>query len=281
MGRAIEVSGRKSEVGSRNKKIYSIFYTLFIISFIFSLAGISYALTDEEIMSIQAELKEKPVNERIAFWAERFLGTPYDKNPLGEYVSKATIVADEKVDCMYLTFRAVELALSNTPEEAIRIALDKRFHSRGIIKDGRVLNYSDRFDYGEDMIYSGKWGREITSEIGRTTRIKCSRGKAFFDVLTYGELMRTIDRLKSGDIIFFAERPDKRTADAIIKHMGIIKIEDQRPTTDDRIQKSEIREVYLIHASGLKGKGGTVKKVLLKTYINSTSFAGVKVTRFP
>ncbi|MBA4348769.1 MAG: hypothetical protein C0415_02120 [Thermodesulfovibrio sp.] len=281
MGRAIEVRGQQSVVRRRLFILFIISCILSTASYILFFISVSYALTDEQISIYQAELKGKTAGEKIAFWAESFLGTPYDKDPLGEYVSKATITADERVDCMYLTFRSVELALSNTPEEAIQTALDRRFHSMGIIKDGRVLNYSDRFDYGEDMIYSGKWGREITSEIGRTIRIKGSRGKDFFDVLTYEELMRRINRLESGDIIFFAEHPDKRTTDAIIKHMGIIKIEVRRHPSAKGGAKSEVREVYLIHASGLKGKGGVVKKVLLKNYLNSTSFAGVKVTRFP
>jgi hypothetical protein len=142
-----------------------------------------FALTDEEIQKFQSDLKGRPVGERVAFWAEKFMGTPYDKDPLGEYVSKAAIVADERVDCMYLTFRAVELAISHTPAEAIQIALDKRFHSKGTLKGGTVVNYEDRFEYGEDMILSGKWGREITLDLGNTLRIKGSRGKDFVDIL--------------------------------------------------------------------------------------------------
>jgi hypothetical protein len=135
------------------------------------------ALTDKEIQKFQSQLRGKSVGEKIAFWAEKFIGVPYDTNPLGEYVSKATIVTDERVDCMYLTFRAVELALSRTPEEAIQIALEKRFHSKGILKNGKVVNYDDRFEYGEDMIESGRWGKEVTSEVGKMTKIKGSRGK--------------------------------------------------------------------------------------------------------
>jgi hypothetical protein len=133
----------------------------FLIPLIFSLfLQPCYALTNEEIQKYQSLLKGKPIGERIAFWAEKFIGVPYDTDPLGEYVSKATIVADDRVDCMYLTFRAAELALSHTHEEAIQIALEKRFHSKGILKDGWVFNYDDRFEYGEDMIESGKWGME-------------------------------------------------------------------------------------------------------------------------
>jgi len=207
----------------------------------------------------------KPVGERIAFWAERFVGTPYDKDPMGEYVTRAVIVADERVDCMYLTFRAVELALSRTGEEAIQVALGKRFHSKGILKDGRVVNYEDRFEYGEDMIFSGRWGREITSEVGRTVRIKGSRGRDLVEILPSEHLLKDLRKLKSGDILFFVKKPEDRKVEEIIGHIGIVKV---------------AREVYLIHASGTKGKGGEVKKVLLKDYILKMDFIGAKITRF-
>ena len=232
-----------------------------------------YALTHEEIQKYQPLLRSRPIGEKIAFWAEKFIGVPYDIDPLGEYVSKVTIVADERVDCMYLTFRAVELALSQTPEEAIQIALEKRFHSKGVLKDGQVANYEDRFEYGEDMIESGKWGKEVTSEIGTTRKIKGSRGKDFVDTLLSDGLMKNMERLKSGDIIFFTTKPEKRKVGEIIGHIGIIKVE-KRPS-DPRTS-----EVYLIHASGIKGKGGMVKKVLLKDYLSKMPFIGVKITRF-
>ena len=213
------------------------------------------------------------MGEKIAFWAEKFIGVPYDIDPLGEYVSKATIVADERVDCMYLTFRAVELALSQTPEEAIQIALEKRFHSKGVLKDGQVANYEDRFEYGEDMIESGKWGKEITSVVGRMIKIKGSRGKDFIDTLVFDGLMKNMDRLKSGDLVFFVKKPEKRKVGEIIGHIGIIKVEKR--SSDPRTN-----EVYLIHASGIKGKGGMVKKMLLKDYLSKMPFIGVKITRF-
>ena len=246
----------------------------FLIPLIFSLfLQPCYALTDEEIQKFQTLLKVNPVGEKIAFWAEKFIGVPYDKDPLGEYVSKATIVADERVDCMYLTFRAVELALSYSPEEAIQIALGKRFHSKGVLKNGQVMNYDDRFEYGEDMIESGKWGKDITSEMGRMTKIKGSRGRDFVEVLSSAELLNGIIRLKSGDIIFFVKKPEKRKGGEIIGHIGIIRAE--------KSQKDGGRSrVYLIHASGIKGKGGRVKKVLLKDYLSKMDFVGVQITRF-
>jgi len=232
-----------------------------------------FGLTDGEIQKFQTLWRDKPVGERIALWAEKFIGVPYDSDPLGEYVSKATIVVDERMDCMYLTFRVVELALSHTPEEAIQIALDKRFHSKGVLKEGRVINYDDRFEYGEDMVESGKWGKEVTSELGRVTKIEGSRGKDFVEILSPDELMRGMNRLKSGDILFFATKPEKRKVGEIIGHIGIIKVKK----TDRNLKGGGI---FLIHASGIKERGGTVKKVLLKEYLSRTGFLGVKITRF-
>jgi hypothetical protein len=167
----------------------------------------------------------------------------------------------------------VELALSYAPEEAIQVALEKRFHSKGILKDGKVINYDDRFEYGEDMIESGKWGRDITSEVGRTLRIKGSRGKDFVEILPSTELLNAMKRLKSGDIIFFVKKPEKRKVGEIVGHIGIIKVE--------KSQKEEGKGgVYLIHASGIKQKGGAVEKVLLKEYLSKMLFVGVRITRF-
>lgn len=243
-------------------------FMLFLLVLLWVEAG--WAIPDGEIQKIQAGLQGKTTGEKIAFFAERFIGTPYDEDPRGLYVSKTAIVADERVDCMYLTFRAVELALSDSPEEAVQIALEKRFHSQGILKDGRVVNYDDRFQYGEDMIQSGKWGREITSEIGRTIWIQGSRGKNFWTILPPKELLKEMGKIKSGDILFFATAPEKRKADECIGHIGIAKIE-----------KSEwVKKIYMIHPSGVKNRGGAVKKVLLPDYVSRMAFVGVRITRF-
>jgi len=251
-----------------------ILQTAFFILLIFQLSlRPCFALTGEEIQGFQTLLTGKPIGERIAFWAERFIGVPYDTDPLGEYVSKATIVADERVDCMYLTFRAVELALSRTPEEAIQVALKRRFHSKGVLKDSQVVNYDDRFQYGEDMIESGKWGKEITTSVGNTMKIKGSRGRDFVEVLSSDALMRGTRSLKSGDLVFFAKKPEKREVGEIIGHMGIVEVTE--------VEGSQRRKVvFLIHASGTKRKGGAVKKVLLKEYLSKMPFIGVKITRF-
>ncbi len=232
-----------------------------------------FGLTAEEIQEFQILLRGKPIGEKIAFWAEKFIGVPYDRDPLGEYVSRAAIVSDERVDCMYLTFRAVELALSGTPEEAIQVALERRFHSKGVLKEDRVINYDDRFEYGEDMIESGKWGREITSEVGKTMKIKGARGRASVEVLSADALTQGMKGLRSGDLIFFAKEPRKREVGEIIGHMGIVGVVEA-----GRNQRNH--DIFLIHASGTKGKGGAVKKVRLREYLSKMPFIGVKITRF-
>ena len=206
----------------------------------------------------------------MVFWAEKFLGVPYDRDPRGAYVTRAQIVADDEVDCMYLTFRAVELALSRSAEEAIQVALDKRFHRRGILQDGKVLNYDDRFQYGEDMIRSGKWGKDITSQVGRTAKIRGSRGTDSYEVLPPHEMARKKERLRSGDILFFFKAPEKRMVEEGVGHIGILKVEE----------KDSERKIFLIHAGGTKNAGGSVKKVLLADYLTAMPFVGVKVTRF-
>ncbi len=240
-----------------------------LVSFSF-FAQPGWTISNEEIRLKQDELQGKPVGERIAFWAERFIGTPYDEDPDGDYVTRAVIEADERVDCMYLTFRSAELALSQTPEEAVQIALQKRFHSRGILKDGKVMNYEDRFAYGEDMIESGKWGEDITARVGRTVRIKGSRERNFYEILFPVEVMRGMEKLRDGDLLFFMKFPEKRIVGEGVGHMGIVKIEES----------SGKKEVFMIHASGQKSKGGAVKKVLLREYVSKMPFIGVKITRF-
>jgi hypothetical protein len=216
--------------------------------------------------ALQKELAGQPVGERIAFWADRFVGTPYDEDPVGGYVRRKVIVADDRVDCMYLTFRAVELGLGKNPADSRRIALRLRFLHRGVMENGKVVNYEDRFQYGEDMIDSGKWGREITSGVGENRTVAGPSGKETTFV-PGGLVLQSSDTFKSGDIVFFVNPPEKIAGGVIIGHIGII--------------KKETDKIYLIHASGKKERGGSVKKVLLRDYLSVMSFEGIKVTRFP
>ncbi len=236
-----------------------------------------------EIRERQRLVENRPVGARIAFWAENFVGFPYDTDPLGRYVRKKRIVTDHKMDCMYLVFRSVELALSKTPEGAVKEALYLRFKTRGKLdKDGNVVNYDDRFQYAEDMIASGKWGKDITSEIAPTKEIPGSRGYKTVRYIPKAELMKEkyYSRLESGDIIYFIKDPKKRVVGEIVGHLGIISRETSLNGTT----------VYVINASGTKasaavrvrstGGGGYVKKVPLTDYLSKTGFIGAKFTRF-
>jgi len=70
------------------KKTINHFLLIKFALFIFVLlwAQLSQVLSDEEIRQKQGELQEKPVGERIAFWTERFVGSPYDEDPYGAFV---------------------------------------------------------------------------------------------------------------------------------------------------------------------------------------------------
>lgn len=229
------------------------------------------AFTNSEIQQNQLDLRDKSIGERIAFWAEQFVGTPYDRDPQGAYVTRRAIVADDVVDCMYLIFRCTELAFSNTPQQAIDVALDKRFAGHGIIKHGEIIDYDKRFQYGEDMIASGKWGREITSQFGSLKKISGTRGQKYYYILPKDELEKSLDKFQTGDLLFFITNPQKRSqAHEIVGHLGIIQVE----------KNPESSQVYLISAHGSKQKGGAVEKVLLHSYLQTMPFIGVKITRF-
>jgi hypothetical protein len=223
-------------------------------------------LTNKAIASLQAERSEMPVGERIAFWAEKFVGTPYDPDPLGVYVTEQVIVADDRVDCMYLTFRAAELAVSDSPASAVNAALSMRFHKKGILEHGEVINYDDRYQYAVDMLRSGKWGTDITPTLPGATDMKGSRGIDRVSYLPAGAIPEAMGRLRSGDIAYFVKDPSKRVVGEIVGHIGIIK----RDTTG----------LYLIHASGRKNHGGEVKKVPFGDYVSDMPFVGIMVGRF-
>ena len=172
---------------------------------------------------------------------------------------------------MYLTFRAVELALTNSPEEAIDKALTMRFHTQGVLRDGKVTNYDERYQDGIDMIKSGKFGAEITTRLGKTRQIADPSSSDPIDFLPVAEIQRGMDQLNTGDIIYFVRDPSKRAVGGVIAHMGILKVEMRNGGSS--------RTVYLIHASGTKKRGGSVKKVLLDEYLSHMQHAGVKISR--
>jgi hypothetical protein len=265
---------RRGERRSDNEGIrlkanwYKVGALLFLLCF---LPQPALPFTAEEISALQPRLRESSVGSRIAFWAEQFIGTPYDMDPLGDYVTRAAIVADERVDCMYLTFRTVELALSNSPEEAIDKALTMRFHTRGVLRDGKVTNYDERYEDGIDMIKSGKYGAEITARLGKIRQIEEPNSGGSIDFIPAAEMRKSMNQFNTGDILYFVRDPSKRAVGGIIAHMGILKVEVKNGGSS--------RTVYLIHASGTKKRGGSVKKVLLDEYLAHMQHAGAKISR--
>ena len=230
-------------------------------------------MTADEILLAQARVAKLPLGQRIVYWAGRFIGTPYDTDPLGLYVRTNRIVADEKADCMYHTFRSVELALSSTPGEAVDKALDLRFITRGAQTDGLVTNYEQRYQYGEDMVFSSKWGRNITADLGATRQIVGSRGRDLVDILPRNTLLtRALQKkLQDGDILYWVKDPNKRVVEEIVAHLSIVRVKSGKP--------------YLVHASGDKDRrgrpgGGVVKEVLFTDYVRNMRFIGAFVTRF-
>jgi len=189
------------------------------------------------------------------------------------YVRTNRIVADEKADCMYLTFRAAELAKSGTPGQAIEQALSLRFATQGRLVDGLVQNYGERFEYGEDMVFSGKWGRDITGDMGATKTIKGSRGRDEVMILPKQTLQtkKLQKQLTDGDIIYWVKDPKKRVVEEIVAHLSFVHIKNGK--------------AFLIHASGTKDStskpgGGMVKEVPFSDYVRDTKFIGAFMTRF-
>jgi len=237
---------------------------LLIFLFLFPTLAAAF-ISDDEITVLQQTVAGWSTGERIAFWAEQFIDMPYDPDPLGEYVRKKVIVADERVDCMYHAFRSVELAMGKDPADSITVALDKRFHGKGLVEGGKVSNYEERFRYGEEMIESGKWGREITSELGEIIMIKADRGRERVAMLPKQDVPKMLNRLRSGDLVFFVKNPQKRVSGEIIGHIGIVKIEADK--------------TYLVSAFGRKNRGGKVRKILLSEYGREMPFVGIRVSR--
>lgn len=205
------------------------------------------------------------IGDKIVYYAKKFIGTPYDPDPIGAYVREKRIVFDSEVDCMYLTFRSVELAFANGDEKlSVDIALDKRFKTRGVISNGVVLNYNDRFEYGEDMFLSGKWGKIITNY--QTKKVFSERLGEYISFIPKEHYDKVKYLVPNGSIIFFVKDPTNRLKDEVVGHLGIL----------ERIGE----ELYLIHASGIKNKGGRVVREKLSRYLSRSKNIGFVITHF-
>jgi hypothetical protein len=148
-----------------------------------------------------------------------------------------------------------------------------RFVTKGTTADGLVTNYDQRFEYGEDMVFSGKWGRNVTAHLGATKAIPGTRGKESVDILPKTVLATQAfqKKLQDGDIVFWVKDPAKRAVGEIVAHLSIVHIRSGKP--------------YVIHAAGSKDRsgtpgGGVVKELPLRDYVQNMRFIGAFVTRF-
>ncbi len=243
---------------------------MFIIAatlFVLTVSAHGTIVSESEFNRAQEQIRDLPPGGRIAFWAEQFVGTPYDPDPLGEYVRNRVVVADERVDCMYTTFRVVELSTSSDYVETVSRALDVRFRTRGQLDGhGRVVNYEERYEYGIDMIRSGKFGKDVSGLISKTVEMKGDRGIESVSIIDAESAVDSVEKIRNGDIIFFIKNPSKRVVGEIVGHIGIAVVNG--------------KGAFLVHASGVKNGKGIVKKTELKPYLQNMSFAGIIVTRF-
>ena len=227
------------------------------------------------------QTKANGIGDKIVYYANSFIGTPYDRIPIGLYVKERKLIIDNEMDCMYFVFRTIPLALSNGDNaKAEKIACDKMFHDKCILdKDGLVANYENRFDYSEDMIASGKWGKSIFNKNEISIMQGSRMYKEFYyvkneDIINNVKLQK---KIKNGDILFLYKNPEKRSkAQEAIGHLGILEVD------------KKTKDIYFIHASGvkcfteecLKKPQGKVKKVLLLDYLKETKkFVGVDILR--
>ncbi len=245
-----------------------------------------HTLPSAEIDSLMSVVQEKPVGERIAFWADTFYKDGrarylFGLDP-GGYVTDGRIVDDFATDCVLFLYRTTELGRSSSAREAIQFAFGTRLFGASvdsaIFPDGRVrYDHPAHLDYSEDILKSGIWGKDVTASIGPVQADpgsdRCPPGSLLYvpkDKINYWAL-------SPGDVVFFvtdeksAKGTDSRSGKGgLIGHIGIIVREGDEP--------------YLIHAAKtpLIGfyEGGRIEKIPLKTYLDRIdSFKGIAVAR--
>jgi hypothetical protein len=227
-----------------------------------------------------------PLGDRVAAWARWFerqgkVSYLYGRNP-GGYVSEGLLCNDFKTDCVLFMCRTTELARSGSAREAVQFAFGTRFYGASVGKvvsdDGRV-DYDDpvHLEYSEDMIKSGIWGADVTTECGSALRDSLGSSRVPPDTLRYLPAAKIdFSKLHSGDIVWFVgseEEPgaaEKRKEGTMIHHVGIVARNGD--------------EVMLVHPASRPLEGSYdhtgLVQLPLKTYLGRVSrFKGIVVTR--
>ncbi|MCP4291466.1 MAG: hypothetical protein GY780_06495 [bacterium] len=236
--------------------------------------------------------KEKPENlirnlpEKISNFARAVSHEPtHYKFGLADhgYVSDGKLVEKNEYDCVSFMYQTTELARSTNERDQLSWAMRTRFagaHPDSVIDSQGRANYDrkEHLDYSLDMIRSGLWGENITTQVGlfMTDHLGTSRypAETFSWVPTEG---LDEDFLQEGDIIWLVLNPENEKArnlrdkyGLVIGHLGLM------AQFDD--------ELLLVHAASSdlddEYKGGQVVSVSLSTYLKRVDrYAGVMVTR--
>lgn len=244
-----------------------------------------HVMPSSQIDSLMQTIAQKPVGERIAFWADFFYRQGkarylFGLDP-GGYVNEGRLCDDYQTDCVLFVYRTTELGRSSTAREAVQFAFGTRFYGASvesaILPDGRV-RYEDpsHLDYSEDIYRTGIWGKDVTPTIGPT---QPDPGNDLFapDTLRFVPKDKIDESaLQSGDVVYFVldeanpKGKEARAEGVLISHLGIV--------------KGAGNGFDLIHAakSPLEGvyEGGKVEKVALRKYLDAVDrFKGIVVTR--
>ena len=229
-----------------------------------------------------------PTAQRVGLWARRFLADPDSEYRFGlkegGYVADGLIVSDHRQDCVSLIYRCSELARARDHRDAIAIALATRFagapHDSLIDAEGRV-NYDrpEHLDYSLDMIRSGHWGRDITSQLSGARPDSLGTARYPAGSFLYVPGAELVPReLREGDIVWFVLNPANSSARRLRDEQGVA-------IGHIGLAIEEAGAIQLVHAasSALPGayEGGRVVRVPLQEYLARVErFAGIMVTRF-
>jgi hypothetical protein len=236
--------------------------------------------------SVAARLASRRLGERTVAWARWFhdqgsVRYGYGRDP-GGYVTEGRLCQDFVTDCVLFMCRVSELARSASAREAVQFAFGTRFYGasveEAIAEDGRVkYDVPAHLEYSEDMIKSGIWGADVTSECGAALRDTVGSSRVPPDTLSYLPSPAIgYDHLQSGDFVWFVgdeNEPGAREARAggtLIHHIGIL--------------ERTAGELFLIHPAsrplpGLYAEPG-LRRLPLAVYLARVGrFKGIVVTR--
>jgi hypothetical protein len=250
-----------------------------------SLAG-PHVVPLEELRARFDAVRSLAIGDRIASWASFFLERNEAVYVFGDapggYVHEGRLIDDRATDCVLFSSRVVELATSDSPEEAVDRALSLRFPGcpldEILAEHGVDFAHPSRLRYGEDMIASGGYGADVTSTVGELS-LDPGTGRARHGAIAFvrSNAVRT-GALRNGDLAFFVLDPEhggarrvREETGATIGHMGIVRTPAGR-------------ETQLVHAAlrALPGEyeGNRIVTVALETYLARVDrFSGMIVTR--